>query len=45
MIGYGVMGVAGEMIVTYCNAYGITKFYCTRNDRLGDIESVIGTSF
>ena len=45
MIGYGVVGVASEMIVTYRNAYGITKFNCTRNYLLVDIEIVIGTSF
>ena len=47
MIGYGVMVVTSEMIVTNCNECGITKCYsnCSRNDRLVDIEIVIGTSF
>ena len=45
MIRYSVVGMASEMIVTYCDAYGVTKFNGTRNYLLVDIEIVIGTSF
>ena len=44
MIWYGVVGMTSEMIIAYCDAYGITKFDCTRNCLLVDIEIVIGTS-